>query len=135
MAINFSKALGVHESAMLLRTQRAEILANNLANVDTPNFKARDIDFKTVLQNQMASKQQASLGLNTTSSGHVHGLSAFVEDPNLLYREPSQPSIDGNTVDIHQEQAEFMKNALDFQASFRFLNGKFKSLTGAIKGE
>lgn len=135
MAISFNNALGVHEPALLLRTQRAQILANNLANVDTPHYKARDIDFQAVLQDQMQGRSSSSLGLNNTQSGHVQGLAFGAGDPNLLYRQPVQPSIDGNTVEIHEEQSKFMQNALDYQAGFRFLNGKFKGLTSAIKGE
>ena len=134
MAINFQNALGIHEQALTVRTRRAEVISNNLANVDTPNFKARDVDFRAMLTQQLDALEQPSLQLNTTSTQHNAGFGGE-SDAGLLYRTPQQPSIDGNTVEAHQEQAEFMKNALDFQASFRFINGKFKSLSSAIKGE
>lgn len=133
MAISFESAIGIHERALHLRTKRAEVLANNLANVDTPNFKAKDLDFKSLLKSQMG-EQIETLAMAKTNSAHSGGL-ASSEDAELLYRTPLQPSIDGNTVDEQMEQAEFMKNALQYQASFTFLNKKFKGLSSAIKGE
>lgn len=136
MAISFNKALGVHELALHTRTRRAEVLAKNLANVDTPNFKARDVDFKAVLQGQLRrSDGGGRVTMNTTRSGHLQTMNRPAIDEDLLYRVPAQPSIDGNTVDEQLEQAEFMKNALHFQTSFELLNKKFKGLTGALRGE
>ncbi|MFV1873767.1 MAG: flagellar basal body rod protein FlgB [Oleiphilus sp.] len=135
MSISFSKALGVHEHALELRTQRAEVLANNLANADTPGFKARDIDFHTLLKQQTSGmSNEQSLAMTTTNGKHlpVNGVDDSAE---LLYRTPSQPSLDGNTVDTQVEKAEFMKNTLQYQSSFQFLNSRFKSLTSAIRGE
>ena len=133
MAINFSKALGVHETALELRTKRAEVLASNLANVDTPNYKARDIDFKAVLQNQLTAKSSANQ-MKATNQKHF-GFNQSAAAADLLYRVPMQPSLDGNTVDEQGEMSRFAKNTMDFQASFQFLNGKFKGLKKAIKGE
>lgn len=130
-SINFSNALGIHPSAMLLRASRAEILANNLANSDTPGYKARDINFQAVLAGEVASHD--SLGMNRTQSGHLSGRRKADED--LLYRNPSQPSIDGNTVDTQIEQAIYSRNALSYNASFEFLSSKFKGMKGAIRGE
>jgi flagellar basal-body rod protein FlgB len=132
MSISFANALGIHETALQVRGQRASILANNLANVDTPNYKARDLDFKQVLAGKTSAAQHFSL--QATHQRHlVVGTSS--EDPNVLYRVPHQPSIDGNTVEDQIEHAEYMKNALAFQASFTFLNSKFKGLTSAIRGD
>ena len=135
MTISFNNALGIHEQALGLRVQRAEVLANNLANADTPGFKARDLDFKAILGNQMSGKGMAeSMSMEVTNGRHLpHGQEGG--DAALLYRTPNQPSVDGNTVDTQTETAEFMKNTLQFQSSFQFLSGKFKSLTSAIKGE
>ncbi|MDX1452977.1 MAG: flagellar basal body rod protein FlgB [Oleiphilaceae bacterium] len=132
MAISFDKALGVHAQALELRSQRAEILANNLANADTPGFKARDIDFQRILKEQMGT--QDALAMATTDGQHLPHGELNAADA-LLYRAPLQPSIDGNTVETQREIAEFSKNAMDFQASFQFLNSKFKGLSSAIKGE
>lgn len=133
MSISFSNALGIHESALNVRSQRAEVLANNLANADTPGFKARDFDFKAALA-QASSDQVA---LQTTQSNHLqaNGQAAGGSAQELLYRTPMQPSLDGNTVDSQIELGAYMRNAMDFQASFQFLNSKFQGLSAAIKGE
>ncbi len=134
MAISFDNALGIHEQALNARVKRAEVLANNLANADTPGFKARDIEFKALLNNQMEmSRSGGSLSVSKTDSKHMSMSDETGE--SLLYRNPTQPSIDGNTVDSQQEMAAYMKNSMDYQASFQFLNGKFKALTSAIRGE
>lgn len=133
MSISFESALGVHESALRIRGQRASILANNLANVDTPNFKARDLDFKQILNKQVASSQLSDIQM--TNARHMSGGDFFGEDADLLYRTPQQPSIDGNTVEDQIEHAEYMKNTLAFQASFQFLNSKFQGLKTAIRGD
>lgn len=135
MAISFSNALGIHEQALLLRDRRIEVLANNIANADTPGFKARDIDFHKVLA---AQSQSGTLPrLQTTHNNHVGFTSDFgsASKVTLSYRVPSQASLDGNTVDAQQENAAFARNALDHQASFQFLNGKFSGLIKALKGE
>lgn len=133
MAISFSNALGIHEKALNVRVQRAEILANNLANADTPGFKARDIDFKAALG--AAQSGSGELPMAQTRAGHMDPGAAMTERAALMYRTPYQPSIDGNTVDAQQEQSRFMRNAMDYQASFQFLNSKFTGLTKAITGE
>ena len=133
MAINFNNALGVHEQAVNLRIQRAEVLANNLANADTPGFKARDIDFRAALGAAEAESQ--GLAMARTNDRHIDTAAAMSERAALMYRNPDQPSLDGNTVDGQQEQARFMRNAMDFQASFQFLNSKFTGLSKAITGE
>ena len=134
MAINFESALGIHESALKLRTQRAEVLANNLANADTPNYKARDIDFQAVLKGEMQTGA-ASMKMMATNEKHSAGNGLEGMSEGLLYRTPQQPSIDGNTVEEHVEHGEYMKNSMAFQASFTFLNGKFNGLKSAIRGE
>ncbi|WP_428035644.1 flagellar basal body rod protein FlgB [Amphritea sp.] len=134
MAISFDNALGIHEKAVGLRIQRAEILANNIANSDTPNYKARDIDFKSILQGVQQDGQQP-LPMARTREGHNSGLINPEFAAELMYRTPSQPSVDGNTVDVQEEMARYTKNAVDYQASFQFLNKKFKGLSNAIRGE
>lgn len=133
MAISFDRALGVHEQALRLRSDRASLLADNLANADTPGYKAKDIDFKSVLSGQ--SSQGSGMKMQSTHTGHIAINNGLSGEYDLLYRTPQQPSIDGNTVEEQIENAEYMKNTLAFEASFNFLNGKFKKLTSAIKGE
>ena len=134
MPINFDNAIGIHERALGLREQRAEVLANNLANADTPNFLARDVDFASVLKGQVASMGPA-VDMMQTEGGHQMGLHMEEEVPGLMYRQPLQPSLDGNTVDEQTEQAAYAKNALDFQASFTLLNRNLKALAAAFRGD
>ncbi|MBF7144599.1 MULTISPECIES: flagellar basal body rod protein FlgB [Pseudomonas] len=135
MGISFDKALGIHEQALNFRAQRAEVLANNLANADTPNYKARDVDFSSVLAAQADKVQHGSFGLERTNSMHIDAQGLSDEDGTMQYRVPTQPSLDQNTVDAQIEQANYAKNAVDFQASFTLLNNKFRGLVTAIKGE
>lgn len=134
MAINFETALGVHPTALQARTERANILANNLANAETPGYKARDMDFQAVFErSQMASVD--GLDMKVTSGSHTPGGAEIINDGDLLYRTPTQPSIDGNSVEEHVEHAQYMENALAFEASFLFLKSKFSGLLSAIRGE
>lgn len=130
--ISFNQALGIHEQALYFRSQRAEVLSNNLANADTPNFKARDMDFNALLEQATATRRTDAPA--QTNSRHL-SLSSAGGDGDLLYRTPSQPSLDGNTVEEHAEMARFAKNGQDFEASLYFLNGKFRGLQTAIRGE
>ncbi len=134
MAISFDQATGFFEKTLDLRARRAEVLANNLANADTPHYKARDIDFKAALQRQLGQEQRQSFEMQRTRSDHLQGQSSSVLE-DLLYRTPQQPSVDGNTVEEQIEHSAYMRNALAFQASFTFLNGRFKGLMTAVKGE
>jgi len=133
MPISFDRALSIHDDALLLRGQRSSILASNIANVDTPNYKARDVDFGAMLRN--ASQQQSdSIVLTSTHRDHI-AQSTSQAQTTLMYRNPLHPSLDGNTVDAHVEQAKFAENAMLYQSSFTFLNGKFNGLMKALKGE
>jgi len=133
MPINFDSALGIHADALRIRTQRAEMLATNLANADTPNFKPKDMDFQSALQ--MAAAGQKSAALNTTHQKHIAGHNGNSFEAVTQYRTTMQDSLDGNTVDEQVEQAQFMQNAVQYQASLEFLGSRFKGLTKAIKGE
>ncbi len=133
MSISFDKALGIHQTALHFRSERASVLANNLANIDTPNFKAKDLDFKQTLQQKMA--KTTGFDMSTTQVRHISGEGFTTGNDEVLYRTPQQPSIDGNTVEDQIEHAEYMKNALAFQASFQLLNSKFTGLRSAIRGE
>jgi flagellar basal-body rod protein FlgB len=130
MAIGFNNALGLHPQALGLRERRSEVLAANLANADTPNYKARDLDFQAVLQGV----KESELPLNVTHPSHL-GAPAMPAGPELKYRNPFHPSLDGNTVESEQEQLRFAENALRYQASLRFLGDDFAGLKTAIRGE
>ncbi|EPJ50015.1 MAG: flagellar basal-body rod protein FlgB [Osedax symbiont Rs2] len=130
MAITFDKALGIHQQAIQVRADRAEVLANNIANADTPNYQSRDLDFKAILNGESKNVMRAS----TTNTKHVSTVIHPDFAADLMYRVPTQPAVDGNTVDVQEEMAEFGQNSLSYQASFEFLNRKFKGLKHAIKG-
>jgi len=135
MSISFESALGIHEKALGFRAQRAEVLANNIANADTPHYKARDLDFAAVLAEQNAKAQRGTMQLSRTDGQHIAAEGLSIADAGLRFRTPHQPSIDQNTVDLQLEQASYAENAVQFQASFTFLNSKFKGLIGALRGE
>lgn len=130
MSISFDKTLGVHPEALKLRARRLEMIASNLANADTPNYKARDLDFRAALQH---ATQQGGVQMQRTNAAHFGPAANGM--PETLYRVPSQPSLDGNTVDPQLEQAAFSQNAIQYQASLDFLNSRFRSLRTALRGE
>lgn len=128
---------GIHERALFVREGRQQLLANNLANADTPNFKARDLDWRAQMsaaQSELDSKR-LSKDLSRTNSRHIEGFARSSTDDFLKFRAPTQPSLDGNTVETHIEKAQFMENAMQYQATLEFLNGKIRSISGALKGE
>ncbi len=138
MSISFDNALGLHEQALKFRSQRAEVLANNIANAETPNYKARDLDFNAVLAAQQGAGVPGdgqSMAPERTNAGHMALESLVDQVAGLRYRNQLQPSVDGNTVDSEVEKAAYAQNAIDFQASFTFLNSKFKGLMSAIRGD
>jgi flagellar basal-body rod protein FlgB len=131
MPISLDSALGIHAQALQLRSRRAELLAQNLANADTPGYKARDIDFKQAL-----GVAQGAGALKATQPGHIQP--GAINGANTIqtgYRNPHQPSLDGNTVDVQVEQAAFARNAVDYQTSLQFLNSRIRGLLTAIRGE
>ena len=129
MRIDLDQAFGMHETTLALRARRAQVLARNLANADTPGFKARDYDFGALLGE--AARRNRPVGLSATRVGH---LDAEV-DPlarGLLYRVPFQPSVDGNTVENHVEYAAFLDNAIRYQATLSFIDGRIRSIRTAL---
>jgi flagellar basal-body rod protein FlgB len=135
MSISFENALGIHEKALNFRAQRAEVLANNISNADTPNYKARDLDFSKVLAAESDKASNGKFAMNMTNSRHIEADGVTSGDASLLYRTPSQPSLDQNTVDAQVESANYAENSVGFQASFTLLNSKFKGLVAALRGE
>jgi len=130
MAINFDKALSIHPQALALREKRSEILAANLANADTPGFKARDLDFTSVLKKTMP----PNVDMERTQVGHLAS-ERLLLGANLMYRTPYQASLDGNTVESHIEQAKYAENAVQYQASLQFVSNKFSGLMTALRGQ
>lgn len=129
MTINFDKALGVHPQALALREKRGELLAANMANADTPGYKARDMDFKSLLQQNLTLTQP----MERTNAKHFAITQSF--SAQAMYRNPNQASLDGNTVEANVEQAKYAENAVQYQASLQFLNNKFSGLMLALRGQ
>jgi flagellar basal-body rod protein FlgB len=134
MALNLDAYLGVHQAALKVQSKRMEVLANNLANVDTPNYKARDIDFRSALAAASGNTDASSVKLATTSAAHIGTGTGADASVGLKYRVPLAPSLDGNTVDAQQEQAAFAENTVRYQATLTFLTTRIKNLLTAITG-
>lgn len=128
--------LRFNETALSLRSQRQELLASNIANADTPNYKARDIDFASALKGAMAGKSGA---LNTTNSGHqARGAAvgdSLANGTPVLYRGVVQGSVDGNTVDMDVERNQFADNALRYEAGIMMINSQLKGLMTALQSQ
>jgi len=130
MAISFDKALGLAQHTVGIRSQRAELIASNIINADTPHYKARDLDFATAMRN---AKSSMNTSMSRTHEKHFN-INASSND-GTSFRIPNQPDTgDGNTVDVQVERNMYMQNALEYQSSLQFLGGKFKGLKLAIKG-
>ncbi|MDJ0929104.1 MAG: flagellar basal body rod protein FlgB [Gammaproteobacteria bacterium] len=130
MPLDIDSHFAVHARALSVASQRLKLLADNLANADTPHYKARDIDFAAAMQN--AGKDQVAL--QTTRAGHI---SEGGDNPNHaqpLYRVPDQPSMDGNTVDSQKESAAVAETAVRYQSTLTFLNSRIRGLRLAITG-
>ncbi|WP_440875624.1 flagellar basal body rod protein FlgB [Thalassotalea sp. PLHSN55] len=130
MAISFEKAFGLHQQGMLVRAKRAEVIASNIANADTPGYKAKGMNFQEAMQ-QATLKQQG--GIARTHEKHFDIKSSIQAE--VEYRVPNQPDTgDGNTVDVQVERNLYLENSLEYQASVQFLTGKIKGLKKAITG-
>ncbi len=132
MSTGLDPIFGMHAKALTLWTQRNEVLASNIANADTPNYKARDLDFASTL----GQAKERSIEMRTTHTGHMNTMNGGGTDGNgeLLYRIPMHASLDGNTVETDVEQAKFGENALRYQASLRFISGSVRTMKAAIAG-
>ena len=127
----FENIFGIHEQALMVQGQRLGVLAANLANADTPGFKARDIDFASVLSHTQG---ETSMPLEATHAGHITLSSPDSLQGDLEYRNPYQASLDGNTVEMPVEQAAFSETNVRYQASLTFINTRISELTLAING-
>lgn len=127
----FQNVFGIHEQALLLHGQRLGVLAENIANADTPNYKARDIDFSAVL----SGAESGSMPLAVTHGAHIGMSEAGQGSAELKYRNPYQASLDGNTVEMPVEQAAFAENNVRYQASLGFINSQIAELSLAINGQ
>ncbi|MND92530.1 Flagellar basal body rod protein FlgB [compost metagenome] len=131
-------ALRVHQLALGLRAERQQVLANNIANADTPSFKARDFDFAAELSKAAQGGQGlvGGQGLRTTDARHLSArLEGLASERELLYRMPAQPSMDGNTVDMDFERGQFADNAVRYQTSLTLMNSRIQGLKSALQPE
>jgi flagellar basal-body rod protein FlgB len=127
------RALGIHPQALEVASRRLELLASNIANADTPNYKARDIDFRAALN--QAAAEQGGVRLAVTKPGHIPLSSGPGSMAEVQYRVPNHAALDGNTVDSQMEHAAFAENAVRYQASLDFINSRLSGLRKALKGE
>lgn len=134
----FTQRLDAQGRALELLARRQQVLSSNIANADTPGYKARDIDFASVLASAQASLAGAggapATQAVTTRPGHM-AAALTGEDPQLQWRQADQPSLDGNTVDLDRERANFADNAMRYEATLRFINGNVKTMLSAITGQ
>lgn len=134
------KFLATHANALQLRSHRTQILASNIANADTPNYKARDLAFAEVLRDAGApaarrlGNKSLSASLSTTNARHISNKSTTSSAP-IMYRQPQEASLDGNTVDKDLEQARFSENTVRYQASLEFINSRVKGLIRSLRSE
>lgn len=132
MPFSINQAFGIFPQALQLESKRAELLASNIANADTPGYKARDFNFKAALQ--AAQGQGGDLPLTRTNPEHMEP-SGLSSNPPVLYQQPLQPSLDGNTVDLQRNQAAYGENALRYQATLTILGNRISGLRKALTGQ
>ena len=139
MLNKLDNALDFHQTALRVRGQRQELIAANIANADTPNYKARDIDFKSAMQNALGGNERATFNVAKTSAQHIDGMPSSVISSSggsgePLFRPIIQGSVDGNTVDMDVERNQFADNGIRYEASLTMINGQLKKLLAAIQG-
>ncbi|GAB3537553.1 flagellar basal body rod protein FlgB [Noviherbaspirillum agri] len=133
------EALRFQQTALRLRAERQQTLASNIANADTPNYKARDVDFNSALKQAMGAGAPSHTPMVKTSAAHLGGVAGnagtTASGAPLLYRTTAQGNVDGNTVDMDVERNQFTDNALRYEAGVTFINGQIKKLLTAIQGQ
>ena len=138
MLDKITQSLDFNATALLLRSERTRVLAGNIANADTPNFKARDFDFRSALEQAVGTttSSAAAAGLARTQQSHIAASNNVAgTNPTLLYRTPTQTALDANSVDLDTERAAFADNTVRYEASLRFINGQIRTLMTAINGQ
>ena len=126
-----NQTLGIHDQALQVKGRRLEVLAQNIANADTPSYKARDVDFKSVLSGAQAEE----LAITATRGQHFSSGEPATDAGGLLYRVPFNTAFDGNTVEMSVEQAQYGKAAADYQATLQFLENRISGLRKALRGD
>ena len=138
MSGKLDEAFGIHGAALTLRVKRQQMIASNIANADTPGYRATDFDFSRALRDAIGAHGAApavpAATLVRTSAAHVAGATSAWSGLTTRHPAPAQAAADGNTVDMDRERARFADNTVRYEAALRFLNGKIKSLMSAIQG-
>jgi flagellar basal-body rod protein FlgB len=125
--------LDFHAKSLMLRSQRQQVIASNIANADTPGYVARDFDFAAALKSASGS---ATGTVATTDARHFSSVGAQAGGgPKLGYAVQTQPSQDRNTVDLDRERAAFADNTIRYESTLRFINGHVKTMLSAITGQ
>lgn len=135
MADTLTQSLNFNAQALLLRSERSRVLASNIANADTPHYKARDFNFQQALASATGAQLATSAPPTRTHEGHLRAAGVNPHAPTLLYRTPTQNALDANSVDLDVERANFSENTVRYEASLRFLNGQIRTLLTAINGQ
>jgi flagellar basal-body rod protein FlgB len=139
MLDRLNQTLDFNAAALLLRSERSRVIASNIANADTPHYKARDFNFQQALSQAtgvQATGVQASTAQPVRTHGaHLQAAGLTPHAPTLLFRTPAQNALDANSVDMDTERANFADNAVRYEAGLRFLNGQIRTLTTAINGQ
>jgi flagellar basal-body rod protein FlgB len=149
MFANLTHALDFQAKALLIRADRQRVIASNIANVDTPGFAARDINFKDAMNSALGTGSNLTLARTTSAAVNNDGTSnpAHIplqstmsslggnDSPTLEYTTQSQPAMDGNSVDMDRERANFVDNSVRYEATLRFINGSSRTILSAIQGQ
>ena len=130
----FDRQIQFHQTALNLQAHRQQMIASNIANADTPHFKARDVDFRAALQGAL-NVTRGGGQMATTRADHIASAPALSLESLTGYRTELQSAVDGNTVNMDVERAAFAENALHYEASVTFINGMLRSMNTAITGQ
>lgn len=144
MFAQLTQGLDFQSKALVLRAERQRLIASNIANVDTPGYKGRDIDFKAAMSEALGADRQIKPTpvevANTTGKTHAAHLplqsrTGSLDNPSLAYTLQSQPAMDGNSVDLDRERSSFVDNSVRYEATLRFINGTSRTMLSAIQGQ
>ena len=142
MISNLTNGLDFQSKALVLRAERQRVIASNIANADTPGYVGRDLNFKSAMEAATGStslpKLPSSASTNSTSNARhipLQSSTASLGSSGLAYTVQTQPSMDGNSVDLDRERANFVDNSVRYEATLRFINGQSKTLLSAIQGQ
>jgi flagellar basal-body rod protein FlgB len=137
MSSRLTESIDFHGRALLLRAERQKVIASNIANADTPRYAARDFDFRQALADATGGAAPGAARVAATHGAHLGAAPSAgrIDSTALKYRVVEQPSLDGNSVDLDRERANFADNAVRYEAGLRFLNGSIRTMLSAIRGE